>query len=142
MIKWLGHALAFVVGALFAYLFDPVAGKARRARLRDQSVARSRDVTEEITTRARYEADRVRGVIHDLRSPSDDAPRNDSELLQKVRSEALGPSNVPGSIEVHVDDGAVVLQGESADPGGLRDLIGRIQKVTGVRDVRNEVVPG
>lgn len=131
--------LAALAGATIAYLFDPVSGRSRRARMMDQTAALARRSVDEAERRARYEAGRVKGAVHEA-GPERDHPRDDAELLQKVRSEAVGPSSASTSdIEIHVDDGEVVLRGVSRDRGAEEDLVQRIDGVTGVRQVRNEL---
>lgn len=130
---------AALMGAATAYLFDPVSGRSRRARLIDQTAALARRSVDEAERRARYEAGRVRGAVHEV-GPERDYPRDDAELLQKVRSEAVGPSSASTSdIEIHVDEGEVVLRGVSNDREAEADLVRRIDGVTGVRRVRNEL---
>lgn len=132
-------ALAAAAGAAAAYLFDPVSGRSRRARLSDQAAAGARRTADEAQTRARYEMGRAKGALHEM-GPDTDYPTDDAELLQKVRSEALGPSRFASSdIEIHVDDGEVVLRGASRDLEAEKDLVQRIEHVTGVRRVRNEL---
>lgn len=131
--------LAALTGAAIAYLFDPVSGRSRRARLSDQAAALGRRSVAEAERRARYEAGRVKGAVHEA-GPDRDFPRDDAELLQKVRSEAVGPSTFSASeIEIHVDNGEVTLRGTSHDRGAENDLVRRIEDVTGVRQVRNEL---
>jgi osmotically-inducible protein OsmY len=60
-------------------------------------------------------------------------------LLQKVRSEAVGPTGNLGEIEVRVDEGTVVLVGPSIDPAREEELMERIEKVVGVTGIRNEL---
>lgn len=131
-------ALLVGFGATLAYLFDPDRGKGRRAKLADQALARARDTAEEVSRRSRYEAGRVRGMAHEVFA-SETPPRNDAELLQKVRSEALGPAGLTGDIEIRVDDGVVVLAGPGVSEDRERDLINRIENVVGVTGVRNEL---
>lgn len=134
-------ALAAAAGAVAAYLFDPNSGRGRRARLSDQAKARGRRTMQEVEKRTRYEAGRAQGLLHEMRAGVD-YPADDAELLQKVRSEAVGPSPIGTSdIEIHVDDGEVVLRGTARDPDAVGDLVDRIRDVAGVRAVRNELTP-
>ncbi len=131
--------LAALAGAATAYLIDPVSGRSRRARIMDQTAALARRSVDEAERRARYEAGRVKGAVHEA-GPERDYPLDDAELLQKVRSEAVGPSSASTSdIEIHVDNGEVVLRGVSRDQGAEDDLVQRIDGVTGVRGIRNEL---
>lgn len=139
MSRFLRTVLTALAGAAVAYLFDPVSGRSRRARLMDQAAARARRSVDQAERRARYEAGRVKGAVHEA-GPDRDFPRDDAELLQKVRSEAVGPSPVStANIEIHVENGEVILRGVSRDEGAEGDLIRRIEDVTGVRGVRNEL---
>lgn len=139
MSRFVKSALIALGGAAVAYLFDPVSGRGRRARLADQAGALGRRSVEEAERKARYEAGRLKGAVHEA-GPAQDFPRDDAELLQKVRSEAVGPSPFSGSeIEIHVEDGEVILRGAGRDQDAEDDLIHRIEAVTGVRQVRNEL---
>lgn len=141
--KILRYLTAGALGALTAYLFDPVAGRGRRARLLDQSRARARDLTEEAATRVRYESGRVRGLIHEM-GAGDEPPTDEADLLQKVRSEAVGPARLSTSdIEVSIENGeTIVVRGSTKDPAEAQELISRIESVTGVKKVRSELAPG
>lgn len=131
--------LAALAGAAAAYLFDPVSGRSRRVRLMGQATARARRSVVEAERRARYEAGRMKGAFHEA-GPQRDHPRDDAQLLQKVRSEAVGPSPASTSdMEIHVENGEIVLRGRSHDEEAERDLVHRIEGVTGVRRVRNEL---
>jgi hyperosmotically inducible periplasmic protein len=138
MNRLLRSVLLVGLGATLAYLFDPDRGKGRRAKLADQTRARARDAADEVSKKSRYEAGRVRGMAHEVFS-SETPPRNDAELLQKVRSEALGPAGLTGDIEIRIDDGVVVLEGPGVGEERQHDLIDRIEKVVGVTGVRNEM---
>lgn len=137
--RFLRLLLAAGIGAAVAYFMDPVSGRSRRARLADQAASRVRRSGDEVAARARYEMGRAKGVAHEV-GPHTDYPADDAELLQKVRSEAVGPSPVRASdLEMHVDRGEVTLRGVSRDLEAEKDLIRRIESVTGVRHVRNEL---
>jgi osmotically-inducible protein OsmY len=131
---WMG------VGAAIAYLWDPVSGRSRRARLGDQMAAEVRDAANAIQKKARYQAGRAKGVVYETLT-TEEPPRDDGDLLQKVRSEAVG--RIPGSVDhvdVRVEDGVVYLLGESTDTAREHELVERVRNVTGVREVRNELV--
>jgi osmotically-inducible protein OsmY len=124
------YMLAMGAGAAAAMLLDPVRGRSRRARLMDQAGARTRDLKEQMEQRARYETGRMRGVAHEL-TQTDEMPSDDATLLQKVKSEALGPAGAT-NLEVDVENGTVTLIGDIPD----NDLLRRVRSVTGVSDVR------
>jgi len=141
--KILRYLTAGALGALAAYLFDPMAGRGRRARLLDQSRARARDLADDLSTRARYQSGRIRGLMHEI-GAGDEPPLDEAELLQKVRSEAVGPARLSTSdIEVSIEDGeTIVVRGNTKDPAEAQELISRIESVTGVKKVRSELAPG
>lgn len=87
--RWLRNLVVAGAGAAAAYLLDPVSGRSRRARLSDQARARLSQTTNELQAKGRYEMGRVKGAIHEA-GPDTDFPVDDAELLQKVRSEAVG----------------------------------------------------
>lgn len=140
MSRFLKGVITAAAGAAIAYLFDPISGKTRRARLADQAAARGRDLVEEVETEVEYQAGKAKGAVHETLDPDTDVPVDDAELLQKVRSEAIGPSGVPtDGFEVHVDAGQVVVRGEVPAETDIDDLVERIRNVTGVRSVHTEL---
>lgn len=143
MSRLLKGVIAAAAGAAIAYLFDPVSGKTRRARLADQAAAKGRDLANEVETEAEYQAGRAEGVVHEALDSDTDVPVDDAELLQKVRSEAIGPSGVPtDGFEVHVDAGQVVIRGHVPSETDIDGLVDRIRSVTGVRSVDAELERG
>ncbi|MGH8916700.1 MAG: BON domain-containing protein [Acidimicrobiia bacterium] len=126
--------------AMGAYLLDPDMGRTRRAKLADQSRALARKVADRTEARARYQQGVARGALHTLSRPF--RPRieiDDDTLLQKVRSEALGPwSGRAQGVEVDIDNGIVTLTG-SAEPASVDELIHRVERVDGVGSVVNRI---
>lgn len=135
------NLLSAGIGATAAYLFDPDMGRTRRARIADQAGAVTRRTRARIEKKARYKAGVARGAVHrfiePLRPP---AYVDDATLLQKVRSEALGPWDGPASVEVAIESGIIFLHG-SAPRDSVSDLIGSIEGVQGVSAVVDETVP-
>lgn len=129
------------LGAALAHYFDPINGRGRRARLRDQAVARWNDGIDLLQRRTEYELGRAKGAVVEAVT-SEEPPRDDRALLQKVRSEAVGPmADLPDHVHVRVDHGVVTLTGQSGDPTLERELIRRIGEVTGVEGIRNHLIP-
>jgi len=139
MFKTIKRSPWLAMGAGLGYLFDPVSGKGRRARLRDQIAARFRHLADFIGRKARYQMGRLWGGVYEAVSADTDWPRDDEHLLQKVRSEAVGPTQGVDHIEISVENGVVTLEGTSRDRVREQELIDRIMAVTGVRSVRNEL---
>ena len=140
MIRYVRRMFWIGVGVVIAYLWDPVSGRSRRARLGDQTAAEVRDAANSIQKKARYHAGRAKGVVYEA-LPTEEPPRDDEELLQKVRSEVVG--RIPGSldhVDVRVDRGVVYLIGESTDTSLESELVERVRDVNGVSEVRNELI--
>lgn len=131
------------VGGLVMYLMDPERGRSRRARLADQAEARTKDVAEAVSAKANYQAGVVKGVAHEVAEvfTSHDDEYDDEALLQKVRSEAIGPAGLP-DIQVDVTDGEVTISGSLEDEKAKRRLIKSIQKVDGVRAIDDFIEVG
>jgi len=108
-------ALRTLTSAAFAaaamYWFDPASGRRRRARLRNQLVSVSGDLSSAIEVGGRDLAHRIQGTLAVARSAYTDTRVNDGVLAERVRA-ALGRAvSHPGAIEVTVSDGRVVLSG-------------------------------
>jgi osmotically-inducible protein OsmY len=132
--------LGAVAGALVQYLLDPARGRARRAKLRDRSVAAVRRPMKRVRRtsgqKVTYLRGRARGMGHRL-APSG-PPVDDRTLVDKVRSEVLGsPRFGRYSLNVDAADGVVVLRGQVDERDAISDLVGAVGKVTGVRRVEN-----
>lgn len=143
----------FIGGAAAAaatYLFDPRSGAGRRARLRDQLMARMRDVRAEAERKERHVVNVAQGAAAEMRSRASeigeratsttsviqDAGADDALLHDRVLSEALGRPDVPKDrIVVNVEDGIVVLRGELDTQRQIDDVLERVGAVRGVRAI-------
>lgn len=131
----------FGAGAAAAYLLDPITGRKRRADLAAQAKARISDAGDEVKTRARYQTGVAKGWVHETFVP-EQPPATEGELLQKIRSEAVGPTQRKvDHVDLRIDGDVVHMVGSSRDPAAERELMERIAAVTGVSEVRNELVP-
>lgn len=132
--------VAFGTGATLAYFFDPISGNKRRADLIAQTRSQMSDASSTLDAKSRYQTGRAKGWFYETFVPEKE-PEDDQELLQKVRSEAVGPTrgNV-GHVDIRIEDGVVHLVGASKDRGAEEELVARIADVTGVTEVRNELV--
>jgi osmotically-inducible protein OsmY len=126
------------LGGLFMYLMDPDRGRSRRARFTDQAGARSRDITDTVSAKARYQTGVVKGLVHevaDVFTPGE-ANFDDETLRQKVRSEAIGPARLAGSdVQIDVSGGEVSVTGSLGDEHTRKRLIKSIERVEGVESV-------
>jgi osmotically-inducible protein OsmY len=127
------------IGAALAYLFDPAAGKGRRARFRDQAGSELR--------RARWRGDKLRrhasnvieGKMHQLPGQGEpDRPMDDATIAQRIRSEVLGrPALDAREIIVDVNDGIAWLRGQLDDPEQIQSIVEETKEIPGVLDVEN-----
>jgi hypothetical protein len=133
------------IGATIAYLFDPDLGRSRRARVRDQMAAKGRRALARLSGRAEYQAGKARGMVHEAMA-SRRRPRTFDEdtLLQKVRSEAVGPWKIgaeePQEIHIEVDGQRVTIEGRVASPADRERLREMVSKVEGVDRVEDALV--
>jgi osmotically-inducible protein OsmY len=135
---WL--AAGGAVGAALTALLDPVRGKARRARIRDQGAAFLRRRGRTVGRLGRKVGSDLQGFRDRQaygRSGEYVAP-NDETLQQKVESEVLGRADVPkGSIVLNAEDGVIVLRGELDTQDQIDHVESLVRKVDGVLDVEN-----
>lgn len=140
MRRLLTRATWATVGAASAYLFDPVSGRSRRARLFDQLKSKVRQGIDRVWKQYRYKKGHATGAIYEI-LPTEKVPATDEDLLQKVRSEAVGMMRGSVShVSVSVDGGVVYLAGVSVDQVLEKELVQRITEVKGVRAVRDLLV--
>jgi hypothetical protein len=135
---WL--AAGGAAGAALTALFDPVRGKARRARVRDQTAAFMRRRGGTVGRFGRKVGSDFQGFRERQmygRSGEYVAP-NDATLEQKVESEVLGRGDVPkGSIVLNAEGGVIVLRGEVDSQEQIDHVESLVRKVDGVIDVEN-----
>lgn len=120
-----------VLGAAAMYLADPQGGRERRAQLAEQGAELTRQAGE--LTRGGTDP-AVSGaadeVTPDLKDPSD------AVLIERVRSDAVGPSTARNSaIVTTVEGGVVSVRGQVDEPAQREDLLARVHDVEGVEDV-------
>jgi osmotically-inducible protein OsmY len=130
---------AGLAAAVAAYLFDPISGRGRRARLRDRSAAiarhsgidagpfsrRARNITQDRTRQLTDQAEVERAM-------------DDASVADRVRSQVLGRNDVHATeLLVNVEDGIVSLRGELGDRERVDRVIDLTTEVAGVRGVEN-----
>ncbi|HET7520533.1 MAG TPA: BON domain-containing protein [Candidatus Limnocylindria bacterium] len=132
-------ALAAALGAAAAFLLDPARGRARRARLVDQSAAKIRDAARGTRRTARLTASTVSGRLSALRGRRNTGETaNDATLKERVESELLGDPRVSkGALNINAEQGIVVLRGEVPDEEMRSLLEERAGQVRGVWYVEN-----
>lgn len=131
-------AKAFMLGAAAAYLFDPVAGKRRRRTIVGRTTRGGRRLGRWSVKKARFGLGKLRGALAWMRRPFAAPPalNDDSTVLQRIRSEALREAGVTTKdVDVDVQNGVATLRGTVESPSMADDLVERVRKVQGVRDV-------
>lgn len=130
-----------LLGAAVAYLFDPVSGKGRRTRLRDQAGAAARRGRERADKLSRHAENVAAGARHQiLGAPPEERSMDDATIADRVRSQVLGrPSLGAGSLLVDVQDGVAHLRGQMDDPTRIEEVLDLTGAVAGVRSVENLV---
>jgi gas vesicle protein len=137
---WLGVGVA--AGMLGAYLGDPDRGKSRRAQLSDQAAARTREVTDQMTTQAKVAADKARGtVVEGVTDRLPDHPESDPHLLeQRIKSEVFGHRDDTEQVVLRVDaPGTVTLKGTVPSATAESELLAAVASIRGVTDVSSEL---
>ena len=128
-----------LAGAAAAYLFDPVSGRGRRTRLRDQASATFRRLGRCAEQRSRYVTRFAEGKLAELRGPGPEPfDVDDITIADRIRSEVLGAADVPKDrIAVDVVDGVATLRGEVDAEEDVRSILERVGRVAGVAEVVN-----
>jgi hypothetical protein len=134
------YLAAALIGAAFAYFFDPDRGRARRAVTRDRLAGVSRRGARMAGRQARHVGSDVQGMQERMAHAGGDEDRalDDATLAQKVMTELFRDRSVPkGAVSVNAENGIVYLRGEIEDPATISMLVERARNVGGVVDVEN-----
>ena len=125
------------IGAAIAFLADPVSGRGRRARLRDQGTALMRQIQRKADARRRYLEGVREGIRAEMASPGpDDRHPDDGKLEQRIRSTVFGSSGVrTDTITLEVVQGSVVIRGQVETRQQADELRTRVMQVPGVQGV-------
>lgn len=137
---WIGIGAA--AGWFGAYLGDPDRGSARRAELSQQAAARTREVTEQVTTQAKVAADKARGAaVESVTDALPESPEGDPHLLeQRIKSEIFGHRDDTEQVVLRVDQpGTVTLKGTVPSATAESELLAAVASVRGVTDVSSEL---
>jgi osmotically-inducible protein OsmY len=127
---------AFMIGVGAAYLFDPSEGKRRRRVLVDRLAKAARKVVRFMSKKARFYAGKSRGLAAGVPRAGSAPATDDATVLQRIRSDAFRDSGVSTKdVDVVVDAGVAKLRGSVSNPSLADDLVDRVRKVPGVRDV-------
>lgn len=126
------------LGAALMYLFDPDKGRRRRALVRDRAVHVYHKAADGLGYASRGVAQRARALSARTRSLLTQSWVSDEVLAERVRSKVGHVLFHPGSIEVSVKDGRVILAGPIL-AGEVEDLLARVSRVRGVTGIENRL---
>jgi osmotically-inducible protein OsmY len=128
------------LGTAVTYFADPQTGSRRRALLRDRTAGSIR----RLVRRGGGRVTRIAGAhtvawsrrVRHLREQPKEF--DDATLAQKVQSEVFrAPDSPKGTVDVNVANGVVQLRGEVERPELIDDLVAKVRKVQGVREVES-----
>ncbi|HEX9270980.1 MAG TPA: BON domain-containing protein [Candidatus Binatia bacterium] len=129
---------ATALGVLAMYIFDPVAGRRRRALARDKLVRLRKAAQEAARVTVRDLKNRTLGTVAEGRAAFLEDRVDDSVLAERVRSKLGFVVRHPSSIDVQAAEGRLTLSGPVlADE--VQQLIEVVASVRGVRDVENRL---
>jgi len=132
--RLLSVMIGATLGGGLVYGLDPVAGRRRRALLRDRLTHAQRLRRDRPGATRRDMANRARGLVAELTSAFAFDQPSDDVLAERVRAQ-LGPYTAhPGAITVAVRDGRVCLTGLV-----LIDEHRRLAEIATQRDLHDEL---
>src|SRR5690606_29812726 len=130
--RWVAAAL---LSAGLTYLFDPVSGRRRRARVRDLGAHWARLGSVAVRKTRTDLQQRARGVLASARARSrGDEVVSDETLVARVRARLGTVVSHPHAVEVEANEGTITLRGpilEHEAPRALRV----VRRLRGVREI-------
>ena len=125
-------------GAFTMYLLDPGRGALRRAQIRDKFIRAGHVVADRADKQARNLANHAKGAIYEARAKLRGRRVPDEVLVERVRAQLGHVVSHPGSLDVRVDDGCVIVSGPVL-AGELAKIQDRLQETRGVCDLDLQV---
>jgi osmotically-inducible protein OsmY len=129
---------AAAAGIGLAYFFDPQSGRRRRHGLRDRTFGLVRRAVRRVGRAGRSAIADVEGAarkaahLREQRKPD----LTDETITAKILSEVFRDPELPkGHVNVNVEGGVAVLRGTVGRLELIDQLVSRVQKVQGVREV-------
>ena len=131
-------AAAFAAGAALMYYLDPVAGRRRRALVRDRGLSVGHDAEHFARAKSRHAVDRAQGLVARARAGLSHAPVDDGQLHGRIRTKLGRLVAHPGDVSIEVNGGQVVLRGHASD-AEIEDLTAALVAMRGVEHVDNRL---
>ncbi|MDD5204646.1 MAG: SRPBCC family protein [Desulfobacterales bacterium] len=126
------------LGAGLMYLFDPEAGKRRRALLRDKMIRGLHVSKGAVEVTSRDMKNRATGLFAEMKNRFSKEEVSSDVLTERVRSQLGGTVSHPGSVDVEAADGRIVLTGVVL-ANELNNLIRQVRAVRGVKEIENRL---
>jgi hypothetical protein len=129
---------ATTLGILTMYIFDPVAGRRRRALVRDKLIKLGKTTKEAAGVTSRDLKNRTLGTLAEGRAALFEDRVDDSVLVERVRSKLGFVVRHPSAIDVQASEGVVTLSGPVLSDE-VQELIAGVAAIRGVREVENRL---
>jgi osmotically-inducible protein OsmY len=131
-----------LIGAAIAYLWDPVSGRGRRAKVRERASSIARRAGDRADKLTRHGGNILEGKVRGITEPLVGTERttDDRTVADRVRSDVLGRRDLgAGALVVDVQDGVANLRGQVDDAATIERVLDLTKQVSGVQDVVNLV---
>jgi osmotically-inducible protein OsmY len=126
------------LGPLAQYALDPVSGRARRARLRDQGNAAVHRLERRLARAGRHAASDAVGRARRALHPHPGPPPDDATLVDRVESRLfLRHRRFKGRINLDARDATVTLRGELDSQREIDEVMEAVRGIDGVAGVRS-----
>ena len=136
MLRSLVKLGTLAAGVGLVYLFDPNAGRRRRALLRDQLTSGLRHWQIALDKTLRDTRQRAQGFAAEMRGALQPREVSDNVLTERVRSKMGRYVSHPSAIHVDAREGNVALTGPILDDE-VEPFVAAIRRLPGVRSVEN-----
>lgn len=135
----LSLVVGIAAGVLAMYYLDPLAGRRRRALVRDRLVSTGHDAAYFTGRKAKRVADHVKGYLARHRPGRHVDPESDQQLHDRIRARLGHVMHSPRSVEVQVEQGRVCLRGHILRPE-LDRVLHEVNRMAGVAAVETRLV--
>src|SRR5918994_5540362 len=126
------------LGALLTYLFDPQAGRRRRASVRDKFIRFGNKTRDAIDVTSRDLKNRATGLTAEVGKLISKEEITDEVLAQRARSNVVSVVSHPRSIDVKAENRKIILSGPIL-AAEVDRLLSSISSMQGVTDVENRL---
>lgn len=132
-------ALGAAAGAAALFFLDPQQGRRRRRMIADRVGAVARHGSRRAGHIARNAGATLSATRDRVASlANDDEPVDDITLTDRVESQVFRDGDLPkGKLNIDTVDGVVMIRGQIDEPRIMNEIVARIWRVEGVKDVRN-----